>query len=118
MANKAGEATSKADAADIIGTWALQLSTPFGIQPITFTVTRTGDRLSGVMRHERGAADVSDIKQHGDEFSGLASITLKGTRITADVQGRIAGTQMDGTVNVHLPIAPPVKFTGKKAVSD
>jgi hypothetical protein len=115
MANKAGGAASPADdAADILGTWALQVSTPFGTQPITFEVTRAGAELHGVMRHERGAADVSDIKVHGAEFSGLASITLKGTRITADVEGRINGAQMDGIVRVHLPIAPPVKFTGIK----
>jgi len=118
MAHKAGEAAGRADAdVELVGTWALLLSTPFGTQPITFTVMRVGGVLSGVMRHERGAADVSDIAVHGAEFSGLASITLKGTRITADVQGRIASAQMNGTVKVHLPIAPPVKFTGKKLVS-
>jgi hypothetical protein len=72
--------------------------------------------LSGVMRHERGAADVTNIEVRGAEFKGLAAVTIKTTHITADVEGRIAGTQMDGIVKVHLPIAPPVKFTGEKLV--
>ena len=115
MATQTGEArANEGEAAEIVGAWALQISTPFGTQPITFTVERNGGALSGTMAHERGAADVSNIEVRGQEFTALAAITLKGSRITADIDGRIAGTQMNGTVKVHLPIAPPVKFTGVK----
>ncbi|HYX40332.1 MAG TPA: hypothetical protein VE821_01480 [Pyrinomonadaceae bacterium] len=100
--------------AEITGTWALQVSSPFGVQPITFTVERAGGALNGVMRHERGAADVSEIHVRGQGFSARAAITLKGMRITADIEGRIEGAQINGTVNVHLPLAPVVKFTGVK----
>jgi hypothetical protein len=113
MANSTGEAQAN-HADEIVGTWALQISTPFGMQPITFTVERTGDTLSGTMRHERGAADISNIQVHGSEFTAEAAITLKGSRITADIDGRVAGREINGTVKVHLPIAPPVKFTGVK----
>jgi hypothetical protein len=120
MTTQTGEArANEGDAADLVGTWLLQISTPFGTQPITFTVERAGGVLSGTMTHERGAADVSDIRLRGQEFSALAAVTLKGTRVTADIDGRIEGARMSGTVKVHLPIAPPVKFTGDKiAVSD
>ncbi|PYS93319.1 MAG: hypothetical protein DMF64_05570 [Acidobacteria bacterium] len=117
MTHSTGEgAANQASAGtdEIIGTWALQVSSPFGIQPITFTVERAGGALTGVMRHERGAADVSNIHMRGHEFDAIAAITLKGTRITADIEGRIAGAQIDGTVKVHLPLAPVVKFTGIK----
>jgi hypothetical protein len=113
MANSTGEAQVN-NADEIVGTWALQVSTPFGMQPITLTVERMGDTLSGTMRHERGAADVSNIQMHGPEFTAEAAITLKGSRITADIDGRVAGSEINGTVKVHLPIAPPVKFTGVK----
>ncbi len=113
MANNAREAASQPDA-QIVGTWALQISSPFGIQPITFTVARTGGALAGEMRHERGAAAITDIELRGDDFTARAAITLKGSRITADVQGHIAGTQMTGTVKVHIPLAPAVKFSGQK----
>jgi len=66
------------------------------------------------MRHERGAAAVNSIQVRGSEFDATAEITLKGTRITAAINGRIAGTQMNGTVKVHLPLAPVVKFTGAR----
>jgi hypothetical protein len=113
MANSTGEAQVN-HANEIVGTWALQVSTPFGMQPITFNVERTGDTLSGTMRHERGAADVSNIQMRGPEFTAEAAITLKGTRITADIDGRIDGSEINGSVKVHLPIAPPVKFTGTR----
>jgi hypothetical protein len=116
MTNSASEGAANQTNADaeIVGTWALQVSSPFGVQPITFTVARTGNLLSGEMRHERGAADVSEIHVRGPEFNARAAITLKGTRITADIDGRIEGAQMNATVNVHLPLAPAVKFTGVK----
>ena len=116
MTNQTGEAATGAadEAAEIVGTWDLQVSSPFGMQPVTFTVERADGVLRGRMSHERGAADVSDIKVRGAEFSARAAVTLKGTEITADVDGRIEGAQMSGTVKVNLPIAPPVKFSGTK----
>jgi hypothetical protein len=117
MGNPTGDATANStnETAELIGTWALQMSTPFGTQPVTFTVEQTGGGLSGRMSHERGAADVSNIQvRAGAEFTAHAAVTLKGTPITADIEGRIDGAQMNGTVRVHLPIAPPVKFTGVK----
>lgn len=116
MTTNQGEAAAHDDgqAADIVGTWALQLSTPFGMQAVTFIVERAGDALHGTMRHERGTAEVSDIKVHGQEFSGHAAVDLKGTRMTAEIDGRIEGAEINGTVKVNLPIAPPVKFTGVK----
>ena len=116
MTNQTGEAATGAanEAAQIVGTWAVQVSSPFGSQPVTFTVGRADGALTGKMQHERGAADVSDIKVRGSEFSARAAVTLKGTQITADVDGRIEGAQMSGTIKVHLPIAPPVKFVGTR----
>ena len=117
MTNSAGESASNQTNAnaEIVGVWALQVSSPFGMQPITFTVERAaGGALTGEMRHERGAAKVSDIRVRGAEFTARAAITLKGTRITADINGRIEGTQISGNVSVNLPLAPAVKFTGTK----
>jgi len=117
MTNSTGEGAANQTSADaeIVGAWALQVSSPFGVQPITFTVERTGNStLTGEMRHERGAADVSEIHVRGQEFSARAAITLKGMRITADIEGRITGAQINGTVKVHLPLAPVVRFTGIK----
>ncbi len=107
-------ADNNESAADIAGTWELQLSTPFGMQSVTFLVERAGDVLKGTMRHERGSAEVGNIQVHGQEFSAHAAVDLKGTRMTAEIDGRIAGAEMNGTVKVNLPIAPPVKFTGVK----
>ncbi len=116
MTTNTGEAAAPNDeqAAEIVGTWELQLSTPFGMQPVTFIVERAGNALGGTMRHERGTAEVREIKVHGQEFSAHAAVDLKGTRMTAEIDGRIEGAQMNGTVKVNLPIAPPVKFTGVK----
>ena len=116
MIDKTGETTGAAadEAAALVGTWELQLSTPFGTQPVTFTVERTGGALTGTLRHERGAAEVSDIQVRGQEFSARAALTLKGTQITADVEGRMQDVEMSGTVKVNLPVAPPVKFVGRK----
>lgn len=113
MGNSTGEAQAN-DANEIVGTWALRLSTPFGAQSVTFVVAQSGGALSGTMHHERGAADVTNIQVQGQAFSAQAAITLKGSTITADINGHINGSEMDGTVRVHLPIAPPVKFTGVK----
>ncbi len=120
MTNKTGEAAThnNEQAAEIVGTWALQLSTPFGMQPVTFIVERAGDALKGTMSHERGTAEVSNIQVRGQEFSAHAAVDLKGTRMTAEIDGRIEGTQMNGTVRVNLPIAPPVKFTGTRENSN
>ncbi len=116
MITNTGEATAPNDgqAAEIVGTWELQLSTPFGIQSVTFIVERAGAALNGTMRHERGTAEVKDIKLTGQEFSAHAAVDLKGSHMTAEIAGRIEGAEMNGMVKVNLPIAPAVKFTGVK----
>ncbi|HEX8069351.1 MAG TPA: hypothetical protein VF546_05340 [Pyrinomonadaceae bacterium] len=111
MANGADEA-ARGGAGALVGSWALRVNTPFGVQPITFTVERSGGALTGVMRHERGAADVTDIRVRGHEFTAQAGITLKGTHITADVTGQFDAAHISGNVKVHLPLAPLVTFTG------
>lgn len=106
--------TANTDEAALVGTWALEVNSPFGVQPVTFTVAATGGALTGVMRHDRGAADVTDIRVRGREFTAQAAITLKGTRITADLAGQLDDSLISGTVKVHLPLAPLVRFTGRR----
>jgi hypothetical protein len=120
MANGANKTTATSGAgamteATLVGTWALQVNSPFGVQPVTFTVTEAGGALTGVMRHARGAADVTDIRVRGRDFTAQAAITLKGTHITADVAGQLDDPHIGGTIKVHIPLAPLVKFTGTRA---
>ncbi len=99
------------------GTWNLEVSTPFGKHPATLVLARDGDgSLTGNIDSRLGNAPLRDISAaDGDSFDATVALDFQGRNYEASIGGRAAGDQLDGTIKVKLPIAPPIKFTGTRA---
>ncbi len=97
------------------GIWALEVMTPFGKQPATLTLKRSDGALSGHIKSQLGDVPLSDINEQGDRFDAVVSLTLQGRTYEAKVDGRTAGEQMTGTINIKFPLAPKINFSGTRA---
>ena len=97
------------------GRWNLQVSTPFGNHPATLIFERAGGALSGHIQSQLGDVPLTDINDRGDSFDADVSLTLQGRTYSARIDGRAEGDQLTGTINVKLPFAPTVRFTGTRA---
>ena len=61
-----------------IGTWNLEVATPFGKHPATLVFARNDGSLTGSIDSRLGLAALNDISTNGDSFSATISIELQG----------------------------------------
>jgi hypothetical protein len=110
-----GAAAGGSDA--LLGTWELDVKTPFGQHPATLTLVRgAGGELVGSIKSQLGDGALSQINAGGEGVSAVVTLALQGRTFDAQVTARVEGAQMTGTIKVsNLPIpAPALKFTGKR----
>ncbi len=96
------------------GTWELEVDTPFGKHPATLVVNYENGAPSANIRSRLGEIALSDIKLDGDGFEAEASYDFRGQTYTAHIEGRTEGDNLSGTINVRFPLAPKVRFTGRR----
>ena len=98
------------------GTWALQVETPFGTQPATLTFKRErGGALGGHIKSQLGDAPLSGLNETDAGFDAVVSLAVQGRTYEAKIDGQTEGDLINGTINVKLPLAPRIKFTGTRA---
>lgn len=101
----------------LLGTWGLDVKTPFGQHPATLTLARgAGGEVRGSIKSQLGDGELSQINVESENLSAVVTLALQGRTFDAQVSARVEGIQMTGTIKVsNLPIpAPALKFTGKK----
>jgi hypothetical protein len=101
----------------LLGTWGLDVKTPFGQHPATLTLARgAGGEVVGSIKSQLGDGELSRINVESENLSAVVTLALQGRTFDAQVSARVEGAQMTGTIKVsNLPIpAPALKFTGKK----
>ena len=117
-AGAAGGAAAEAGTADaLLGTWELDVKTPFGQHPATLTLARGANgEVAGAIKSQLGDGELSQINAEGESVSAVVTLALQGRTFDAQVSARVEGAQMTGTIKVsNLPIpAPALKFTGTK----
>ena len=97
------------------GTWKLEISTPFGKHPATLVLDRNGSTLNGHIDSQLGNVPLRNLSSVGNSFSATASMTFQGRTFEAGISGQATGDQLDGTIDVKVPLAPNVRFTGTRA---
>ena len=101
---------------NLVGTWNLEVATPFGKHPATLVFEGTGGALNGHLSSRLGDATLGDLSVGEDNsFNATVSIDFQGKPYGANISGRVDGDEIDGTIKVKLPIAPPIKYTGTRA---
>ncbi|GAA1653469.1 hypothetical protein ACFQY4_27645 [Catellatospora bangladeshensis] len=96
------------------GTWELSIQTPLGRQHTILTLTRDGDRLSGVMRDVRHGEQVAltGLEQQGTRLTWAQSIT-RPMRLNLTFEVTVDGDEMTGLAKAGR--LPASKVTGRRS---
>ena len=100
---------------NLVGTWNLEVATPFGKHPATLTFEAAGGALSGKINSRLGIAPLEGLTTQNDGFEATVSMEFQGKPYAASITGQVAENSIDGTIKVKLPIAPPIRYTGTRA---
>jgi hypothetical protein len=100
----------------LVGTWNLEVATPFGKHPATLVFEGTGGALNGHLNSRLGDAPLGALSVGDDNsFNATVSIDFQGRPYDASISGRADGDEIGGVIKVNIAIAPPIKYTGTRA---
>jgi hypothetical protein len=100
---------------NLVGTWNLEVSTPFGKQPATLRFEGTGGALSGSIDSKLGNAPLEGLTVTHDGFDATVSLDFQGKNYDAAIKGQVEDDSINGTIKVKLAIAPTINYTGTRA---
>ena len=100
---------------NLVGTWNLEVATPFGKHPATLVFEGTGGALSAHISSRLGDAPLESLTVTHDGFDARVSVEVQGKSYDAGITGQVENDSISGTIKVRLPIAPPVRYTGTRA---
>jgi len=109
----APKAFSAAAAQRFIGDWQLTIQSPLGQDiPATLALTTNDSSISGQISSEMGNGEVRSLALDGDAFAGTVTFDVAGQTMNAQIEGRFAGSELEG--NLNLEGAPSLPFTGRR----
>jgi zinc protease len=109
----AGGAINAEEAAHLLGTWKLEIATPFGqTLPATLLITREGETIGGMVKSPMGEAPLSNLSLDGQNFSATLALNDDDQNMAASVNGSAQDNHISG--NLTLPGTPALTFTGEK----
>ena len=100
---------------NLVGTWNLEVATPFGKHPATLVFEGTGGALSAHISSRLGDAPLESLTVTHDGFDARVSVEVQGKSYDASITGQVEDDSISGSIKVKLPIAPPVRYTGTRA---
>jgi hypothetical protein len=101
---------------NLVGTWNLEVATPFGKHPATLVFEGTGGALNGHINSRLGDAPLGELSVGDDNsFNATVSLDFQGKPYDANISGRVDGDEIGGIIKVKIAIAPPIKYTGTRA---
>ncbi len=101
---------------NLVGTWNLEVATPFGKHPATLVFEGTGGALSAHISSRLGDAPLESLTVTHDGFDARVLMEFQGKAYEAGITGQVENNdELNGTIKVKLPIAPPIRYTGTRA---
>ncbi len=101
---------------NLVGTWNLEVATPFGKHPATLVFEGTGGALSAHISSRLGDAPLESLTVTHDGFDARVTMEFQGKPYNASIKGQVENNDsLNGTIKVSLPIAPPIRYTGTRA---
>jgi len=94
----------------IVGTWALEVSSPRGVQHPTLRVTGDKDTYHGVLTGERGKVVIEEIQVEENTFSFPLKVKTPRGKLKLHYSGQIDADLMQGKIKTPRGTMP---FTGK-----
>jgi hypothetical protein len=100
---------------NLVGTWNLEVATPFGKNPATLYFESTGGALSGRINSRLGDAPLEGLTVTHDGFDATVQMEVQGKSYQANIAGQVDDDSINGTIKVDMPIAPAMRYTGTRA---
>ena len=101
---------------NLVGTWNLEVATPFGKHPATLVFEGTGGALTAHITSRLGDAPLESLTVTHDGFDARVTMEFQGKPYSASIKGQVENNDaLNGTIKVSLPIAPAIKYTGTRA---
>jgi hypothetical protein len=101
---------------NLVGTWNLEVATPFGKHPATLVFEGTGGALSARINSRLGDAPLEGLTVTHDGFDARVQMDFQGKPYEAGITGQVADNDsLSGTIKVKLAIAPTIRYTGTRA---
>ena len=101
---------------NLVGTWNLEVATPFGKHPATLVFEGTGGALSAHIDSRLGVAPLEGLTVTHDGFDARVQMDFQGKPYEAAIAGQVANNDsLNGTIKVKLAIAPTIRYTGTRA---
>jgi hypothetical protein len=100
---------------NLVGTWNLEVATPFGKHPATLYFESTGGALSGHINSRLGDAPLQALIVTHDGFDAKVVMEVQGKSYQASIAGQVEDDSINGTIKVKMPLAPTIRYTGTRA---
>src|SRR5215218_9032030 len=97
---------------NLVGTWDIEVATPFGKHPATLKFEGTGGALSGSLDSRLGNSQLEGLTVTHDGFDATVSVDFQGKSYGAAIKGKVEDNSINGTIKVKLAIAPTINYTG------
>jgi hypothetical protein len=91
--------TQLASAADVSGTWIMDVQTPAGNGKPTFVLVQKGDNLSGTYKGAMGEAAVTGTVQ-GNDIVLTYKVSGQGGDLNVKYSGKLEGNSISGKVSL------------------
>jgi len=108
------EAATDAPAADVAGTWTLQLNFQGSEVPVTLTLEQNGEAVTGKLETPLGEGIINDGSVSGAKLSATAAAEMQGQSVEFVIGGVANGDEMNGSISSPM-IPEPLTFTGKRS---
>ena len=101
---------------NLVGTWNLEVATPFGKHPATLVFEGKGGALSAHITSRLGDAPLEGLTVTPDGFDARVQMEFQGKPYEAGINGQVeSNDSLSGVIKVKLAIAPPIRYTGTRA---
>lgn len=106
-------AYSQDAAAALAGNWLVNIDTPLGQAiPATLILVNGLKGISGKVESEMGNGEILSATFDGESFAGTISFDIAGHAMEAQIEGELAGDQIEG--NITLQDTPGLPFSGSR----
>ena len=95
----------------VIGTWAVEISTPLGTQQVTYTFEDTEDGLRGRAVQGADTSELQDLRQDGSRLVWIQQVT-RPMRLRLQFEVMQSGDALNGTAKAGA--LPSSKVRGKR----
>jgi zinc protease len=102
-------------AANVEGKWNLTIDAQGQQIPVTMTLKKEGDKVSGSLDSMMGKGEIGEVKVNGNKITAVAKAEMGGQTHEMTIAGTVDGDSMKGTLTIPMPGAPPFSFTGTRA---